>query len=114
MAELQGQVDGEAGEPVTAILVDAEKGGDGVTIVKKAEADQKGRFHMETVPPGSYRLFAIEDFDEDDWGSPELVKLLQAKSVELEMKENEKKQATVTLLPAAEWNAAVKKAGGEL
>jgi hypothetical protein len=64
------------------------------------------------VAPGKYRLFAIEGFDDEEWGSPELAKVLQAKSVELQLKESDKRQVSVTAITAGEWAAAVKKTGG--
>jgi hypothetical protein len=83
-----------------------------VRIAGHAGTDQKGRFRMAGVAPGKYRLFAIEGFDDDRWGSPELAKVLEAKSVELELKESDKKQVSVTVISAGEWAAAVKKIGG--
>jgi len=106
LAEVQGHVEGDAAEDTTVILVD------GTRIAAQAETDQKGRFQMETVAPGKYRLFAIGGFDEDGWGSPDLVKALAAKSVELELKENEKKQVKVPMISEEEWAAALKKSGG--
>ena len=103
MAELQGKVTarGDESDDLTVILVD--EGRDGTPIAHETGTDQKGRFRMPAVPPGKYRLFAIEGFDDDDWGSPELAKVLQAKSVELELKESDKKQVSVTVISAGEW-----------
>jgi len=106
LAELQGRADGDGSGDVTVILVE------GTTIAAQAETDQKGRFHMGTVAPGKYRLLAIDGFDEDEWGSPELAKALAGKSLDLELKESEKKQVKVPIIPAEEWAAAVKKGGG--
>ena len=108
VAEVQGKVtlpEEETGD-LTVILVD------GAHVVQEARTDQKGRFRIPSVAPGNYRLFAIEDFDDDDWGSPELAKTLEAKSVQLELKENEKKQVSVPAISAGEWAAALKKLGG--
>jgi hypothetical protein len=113
VASVQGRAvppSGEAGEnqstDLTVILVGAD-----VSIALETGTDQKGRFQMRTVPPGKYRLFAIEGFDDGVWGSPELAKALAAKSVEVELKESEKKQVSVTIISAGEWNAALKKIG---
>jgi hypothetical protein len=108
VAEVQGKVtisEGEA-DDLTVLLVS------GTDIVHETHTDQKGRFQMPAVAPGKYRLFAIDGFDDDDWGSPELVKELVAKSVEIDLKENEKKQVSMTPISADEWAAAVKKFGG--
>jgi protocatechuate 3,4-dioxygenase beta subunit len=85
---------------------------DGAQIVEQTGTDQKGRFRMPAVAPGKYRLYAIEGFDDDDWGSPELAKMIETKSVELDLKESEKKQVNLTPVSADEWTAAVKKTGG--
>jgi protocatechuate 3,4-dioxygenase beta subunit len=117
LAELQGRAVAPKGtaddesDGVTVILVDQASRGEELAVARRAETDQKGRFHMATVPPGKYRLLAIEGFDEDDW-SPSLAKALGEKSVDLELKESEKKQVDVTVISADEWEAAVKKSGG--
>ncbi len=85
---------------------------DGAHVVEEASTDQKGRFLIPSVAPGKYRVFAIAGFGDDDWDSPELAKTLAAKSVELDLKENEKKQVSVPAISAGEWAAALKKLGG--
>ena len=72
----------------------------GANVANEAGTDQRGRFRMPTVAPGKYRLYAIEDFDDDDWGNPELAKALEAKAVKLALKENQKKQVSVTAIRA--------------
>ena len=108
VAEVQGKVSlpGDTTNDLTVILVDGDR------MVQQAGTDQHGRFGISALPPGNYRLFAIEGFDEDNWGSPELRKALESKSVELDLKENEKKQVSLTAISAGEWDAAVRKAGG--
>jgi hypothetical protein len=103
VAEVQGRAEGDGDGDVTAILVD------GVRIAAQAETDQKGRFHMGRVAPGKYRLFAIAGFDEDEWGSADLVKALAGKSVEVELKESEKKQVRATAISEEEWDTALSK-----
>jgi hypothetical protein len=106
LAEVQGRAEGDGSADVTVLLVEGTK------IAAQADTDQKGRFHMGTVAPGKYRLLAIDGFDEDEWGSPDLAKALAGKSVELELKESEKKQVRVPVISDGEWEAAVKKSGG--
>jgi hypothetical protein len=119
LAELQGRAatpkdhaDTDRSEAVTVILVDVEKGGEEMSIASQTGIDQNGNFQMGTVVPGKYRLYAIEGFDEDEWGSAELAKALSRKSVELELKESENKQVDITVISSGEWAAAVKKSGG--
>jgi hypothetical protein len=63
------------------------------------------------MPPGKYRLFAIEGFDEDMWGSPELAAALREKSVAVELRESDEKQAALPLITAEEWDTALRKVG---
>ena len=117
LAELQGRAvvqaatGGEESDGVTVILVDQTNHSAELTIARQVETDQKGRFRMGTVAPGRYRLFAIEGFDVDRWGK-DLANALAEKSVDLELKESEKKQVSVTVISSDEWAAAVKKSGG--
>jgi hypothetical protein len=107
VAEVQGKVSlKDESDDLTVLLVD------GGQIVHQTSTDQKGRFRMPAVAPGKYRLYAIEDFDEDDWGSPQLSKELEKRSIELDLKENEKRQVTLSVISADEWAAALKKLGG--
>lgn len=75
------------------------------------KADQAGQFQLEKMPPGKYRLFAIEGFDEDMWGSPELAAALREKSVVVELQESDKKQVTAPLISAEQWEQALRKVG---
>jgi hypothetical protein len=111
-AEVQGRAvmsrgdDSDSDDPITVVLAD------GLSLIQQAGTDQKGRFKLTDVAPGSYRMFAIVGFDEDQWGSPELAKALTGKSVEVEVKESEKKDVTLPVISSDEWEAAVKKSGG--
>lgn len=94
-------------DDLTVILVDKT-----TAIAAEAATDQKGRFELRTLPPGHYRVYAIEGFDDDAWGSPRLAQTLTDKSVEIDLKEGEKKQVRVKVITAGEWKAALKKSGG--
>jgi len=74
-------------------------------------ADQDGRFHFESVPPGRYRVLAIEGFDDGPWGSPELMAALRDRSVAVEIGEGERKTVSVPVIPEAGWAAALRKVG---
>lgn len=70
-----------------------------------------GTFDVPQIAPGRYRVFAIEDFDEDLWGSPELAGALREKSVLVTLQEGERQQVTLPLITAEEWEKALRKAG---
>lgn len=78
---------------------------------EQTSTDTNGQFEWKSLAPGKYRLYAFEDFDENSWGSPDLAAMLAAKSVALELHEGEKRQVTVPLISAAEYQQALRKAG---
>jgi hypothetical protein len=119
VARLEGHIlapkdgtNGDTSEETTVILAREAAADDEVSIAKHAIADEKGQFKLEAVPPGKYRLFAIQGFDAEVWGSPELAAELASKCVEVDLKENENKSATVRVITSDEWDAAVARAGG--
>ena len=63
------------------------------------------------MPPGKYRLFAIEGFDEDLWGSPELAASLRGKSVSVELGEDDRKEVMLPSITGDEWEKALRKLG---
>ncbi|MGA3019832.1 MAG: carboxypeptidase-like regulatory domain-containing protein [Bryobacteraceae bacterium] len=114
MAQVKGHVVRAADAPArlatTVVWMDeehshAEALGDSVKV------DPAGQFLLEKMPPGKYRLFAIEGFDEDMWGSPELAAALREKSVAVELRESDEKQAALPLITAEEWDTALRKVG---
>ena len=116
VAQVEGHVAGPKAhayesEETTVILVPEVAAGEELPIAAQAAADEKGHFKLEALPPGKYRLFAIQGFDEDDWGSPQLATELAGKAVKLELTESEKKSVTITVISSEEWEAAVKKVG---
>ena len=109
-AQIAGRVEHAEGLATTIVWVDEERSkmeeiGDSV------DAEPAGQFQIEKMPPGKYRLFAIEGFDDDLWGSPELAALLRQKSVAVELGEDERKQVILPLITAAEWDQALRKLG---
>jgi hypothetical protein len=116
VAQIEGHVvvpkaGAEGAAEATVILVPETASGEEVRVTKQSVADEKGRFKLAAVPPGKYRLYAIQGFDGDEWSSAELAAALAAKSVAIELKEKESKSAQVTLILNAEWEAAVKRTG---
>jgi hypothetical protein len=75
------------------------------------ELDDNGAFVLPKLAPGKYRLYAIEGLDDDLWGAPDLAAALRQQSVEVEVKEGDDRQVTLPLISAAEFTAALRKAG---
>ena len=87
------------------------------TIVLMDEATQEtvqierlpagGRFDSKPVAPGSYRLYALEDFDREVWNSGDFRKQLASRSTLVELRDAEKREASVPLISAQECRAAL-------
>jgi hypothetical protein len=114
VARIEGRTDAltgaASGLAVTVVIMDLaiskiEVAGPTETV------NQTGKFSFEGLAPGKYRVFAIEGFEPDFWGSPELAAALAAKSVELELGEGAKKQIKLPVTPSEEWRAALRKVG---
>ncbi len=103
-AGLTGQLAGDAplSQAVTILLVN-----DRERIEERTHTDQNGQFRMEHAAPGTYRLFAIEQFDVSDW-NPDLAAALAAKSLAVELGDGETKKVTLPLITSQELAAAVK------
>jgi hypothetical protein len=76
-----------------------------------AKVDKSGKFQFKKLTPGKHRLFAIEGFDEDLWGSPELAAALREKSVAVELTEDDRKQVTLPLITIDDFEKALRKIG---
>jgi hypothetical protein len=63
---------------------------------------QTGTFSVKNVAPGRYRAYAFEEMKRDQMDNPDFLKQIESKGVEVELKENDKKQVQLTLIPAAD------------
>jgi hypothetical protein len=43
-------------------------------LYKTATADTSGRFHLDHVPPGDYKVFAWAEVESDSWFDPEFMR----------------------------------------
>ena len=108
VATIDGHVNARATDAVTIVLAE-RAAADGDADERHGSSDQDGRFQLDNIKPGKYRLFAIEGFDDGLWGSTELAAALH--SVDVDLSESETRHATVPLVTAKEWNAAVERFG---
>jgi hypothetical protein len=65
-------------------------------------ADAKGTFSVTNLPPGRYRAYAFEEVNFSALQNPDMLKQLESKSPVFDVKENEKKQVQLPLIPRDE------------
>jgi hypothetical protein len=82
-------------------------------IVHNNSTKQNGTFTSKGLTPGVYYAVAFESEEYRSYDDPAILRQLIDKGVKVEVKENDKQQAQITLLPAAELQAALVAAGVE-
>jgi hypothetical protein len=102
---------------ITGSVTNGQEPVPAVTIVLMNETTQEtaklervpagGQFEINSLAPGTYRLYALEDFDRDAWASDEFRKRLASKSSVFELRDAEKRQVHVPLITAREYQAAL-------
>jgi len=78
-----------------------------------ANIDTTGSFTAKQVPPGHYRAFAFEQVDTNLLQNPDLLKELASKGVDVDLKENDKKQIQLAVIPASELQQIMARLGIE-
>ncbi len=104
MPQQEGGSDTSSNKPVTAasiVLMPEELRPDGSGI-EYGNTTQTGTFSIKNVPPGRYRAYALEEMKRDQMDNPDLLKQLESKGIEVDLKENAKQQLQLTLIPAAD------------
>jgi hypothetical protein len=114
VATLEGHLDrteGSLPSLATTVVVMDEAQSRTEVVSEQVTVDHTGKFKVESLPPGQYRLFAVEGFEESLWGSPELAAALREKSLPVELRESENKPVAVPVITLDDWTAALRKVG---
>jgi hypothetical protein len=104
MPQQSASTDASSNKPATAasiVLVPEELRPDGSGF-EYGNTTQTGTFSIKNASPGRYRAYAFEEMKRDQMDNPDFLKQLESKGVEVELKENGKKQIQLTLIPAAD------------
>jgi hypothetical protein len=64
-----------------------------------ATTDSAGRFRLQTVPPGAYKIFAWEYIEQFLWFDPEVLQTYEASGKLVYVTEGTKQEVQVTVLP---------------
>ena len=85
----------------TVVLAPDQLNADG-SGVHFANIDTTGSFTAKQIPPGHYRAYAFEQVDYNLLQNPDLLKELASKGTDVDLKENDKKQIQLVIIPASE------------
>jgi hypothetical protein len=97
---------------VSVLLIPEDLTRDGGSV-HTSGTNLNGAFTEKGLAPGTYYAVAFETDEYRNFDDPVILKQLVAKGVKVEVKENDKRQVQVTLLPAQELRAALTAAGTE-
>jgi hypothetical protein len=73
-----------------------------------------GAFQIKQLPPGHYHAYALEQIDYGQFENPDFLKQLESKGVEVDVKENEKKQIQLPLITEDEMQQIYARLGIEV
>ncbi len=78
-----------------------------------SSTNQNGTFSLQQLPPGQYRAYAFEEMNSGQLQNPEVLKQLESRGTEVEVKENDKKQIQLPLISADDLQQILAKLGIE-
>ena len=102
----------QAATAASIVLVPEELRSDGSGI-EYGNPTQTGTFSIKNIAPGRYRAYAFEEMKRDQMDNPDFLKQIESKGVEVELKENNKKQIQLTLIPTADTQKILAQLGVE-
>jgi hypothetical protein len=76
-----------------------------------ANPDQSGAFTFKSVPPGHYRAYAFENVSVIALSNPLVLEAFQSKGTEVEVKENDKKDIQLKMIPSDDFQQVLTKLG---
>jgi hypothetical protein len=106
------EVNGNLQPPAAAEVILIPEGADSWNV-RRVTADTSGAFSLKDLPPGKYNAYALEDIDYSQLQNPAAVKALEAKATPVELKENDHKPLTLSVVPAADVQDLLARAGVE-
>jgi hypothetical protein len=110
-ARLSGTVTGSAAAPRVILIPDTADAVRREHETRAAVFDQNGVFTIESIPPGSYKLYAFENVPEGIWLDPDFLKEVESAGVAFEATEGDVKTIQAPLLGKAETDRVLAKLG---
>jgi hypothetical protein len=110
-ARLSGTITGKPATPQVILIPDTSDAARREHETRAAVFDQNGVFTLESIPPGSYRLYAFENVPEGIWLDPEFLKEVESSGVAFGAAEGDAKSIQVTLLGKTDTDRVLAKLG---
>jgi ABC-type dipeptide/oligopeptide/nickel transport system ATPase component len=66
-------------------------------LYRTAVSNTSGRFHVEGIVPGDYKVFAWDDIEENSWQDPEVLRLYEDQGISLHVTESAKESIELRL-----------------
>jgi hypothetical protein len=101
-ATLQGVVarDGQPYQGATVALVPDPPNRSQKRLYKSIGSDSNGRFVMQGIAPGDYKVFAWERIDADSWESPDVLEPFEKQGESVHINEGSNNSVQLDLIPA--------------
>jgi hypothetical protein len=112
-ARLSGTVSGRAAAPQVILIPDTPDAARREHETRAAVFDQNGVFTIESIPPGSYKIYAFENVPEGIWLDPDFLKEVESAGLAIEAAEGDAKTIQAPLLGKAETDRLLAKLGIE-
>jgi hypothetical protein len=69
-------------------------------LYRTIQSDANGKFHLQTIPPGDYKVFAWEYTESNSWQNVEFMKTYEASGKPVRIVEGKNPPTQVTVVPA--------------
>jgi hypothetical protein len=93
-------LDRPASGAIVALIPQEKERRERATFYRTATADQEGRFSLDNISPGEYKVFAWEQIEEDGaYMDPEFIKPLEDKGRPVTIGEGDKREIQLNVIP---------------
>lgn len=70
------------------------------TLYKTVTTDSEGRFRLETIAPGDYKVFAWEDVERGAWEDPNFLRTIEARGRSVSLRDGASEAVQITAIPS--------------